>query len=119
MKILISVLFASLFFASQHVAAHGDHDYQQPRVISESVALIIAQRATTSMSRKDAGLGFGQLKESWSEVPSKDLSMYKQGKGYYVVSVLNRKEEKTVYVLISNYGEVYDANLIGEFDGIN
>jgi hypothetical protein len=44
--------------------------------------------------------------------------MHKQGKGYYVVSVLNRKEEKTVYVLMSNYGEVYDANLVGQFDGI-
>ena len=118
MKILIPVLFASLFLATQHVAAHGDHEHQPPRVISESVALIIAQRAATSMSKKDAGLGFGQLNESWSEVPSNDLSMHKQGKGYYVVSVLNRKEEKTVYVLMSNYGEVYDANLIGQFDGI-
>jgi hypothetical protein len=118
MKILISVLFASLFFATQHVDAHGDHEYQQPQVISETVALIIAQRATASMSKKDAGLGFGQLNESWSEVPSDDLSMHKQGKGYFVVSVLNRKEGKTVYVLMSHFGEVFDANLVGEFVGI-
>jgi len=118
MKILIAALIASLLFVAQNVAAHGDHGYEPPREISESVALIIAQRATTSMSKKDSGLGFGQLNESWSEIPSKDVSMHKQGKGYYVISVLNKKEEKTVYVLMSNFGEVYDANLIGEFDGI-
>jgi hypothetical protein len=118
MKILIPFLFASLFFATQPADAHGDHEYEQPQVISESVAFIIAQRATTSMSKKDAGLGFGQLNDSWSELPKKDLSMHKQGKGYYVVSVLNRKEEKTVYVLMSHFGEVFDANLIGEFVGI-
>lgn len=119
MKILIAVLLASLLFVTQHVAAHGDHDYQPPQEISESVALIIAQRAITSMSKQDAGLGFGQLNQSWSEVSSEDVSMHKQGTGYYIVSVLNKKEEETVYVLMSKFGEVYDANLIGEFDGIN
>ncbi|MFQ3244459.1 MAG: putative carbohydrate-binding protein with CBM5 and CBM33 domain [Arenicella sp.] len=118
MKILRPFLLASLFFATQTADAHGDHEHQEPRAISESVALIIAQRATTSMSKKDAGLGFGQLNDSWSERPKIDLSMHKQGKGYYVVSVLNSNEEKTVYVLMSNFGEVYDANFIGEFNGI-
>ena len=119
MKILISLLFSTALIIAQHVAAHGEHEHQEPRVISESVALIVAQRATTSMSRKDAGLGFGQLQESWSAVPKEDLVIHKKGSGYYVVSVLNKKEEKkTLYVLMSDSGEVYDANFTGEFDGI-
>lgn len=101
-----------------YAAAHGDHDSQQPRVISDTVALIVAQRAAKSMSRKDAGLGFGKLSESWSNVPREDLTMYKQGIGYYVASVLNKNEEKTLFVLMSDSGEVYDANFTGEFSGI-
>jgi hypothetical protein len=118
MKLLLALLFSCTFFISQHAAAHGDHEYQEPRLISEPVALIIAQRATTSMTRKDAGLGFGQLQQSWSAVPKDDMAIHKKGSGYYVVSVFNKGEEKTLYVLMSQVGEVYDANLTGEFDGI-
>lgn len=118
MKILSLILFSITLIFAQQSAAHGEHEYQQPRLISESVALIVAQRATTSMSRKDAGLGFGQLSESWSTVPKADLSIYKKGSGYFVVSVVNRNEETTLYILMSDAGEVYDANLIGEFTGI-
>ena len=119
MKILNCLLFSATLFISQYAMAHGDHEHREPRVISESVALIVAQRATTSMSRKDAGLGFGQLPESWSTIPKEDLAMHKNGNGYYVVSVFNKDEETTLYILMSNLGEVYDANLTGEFDGIN
>lgn len=118
MKILLSLLLSAALFISQYAAAHGDHEYQEPRFISESVALIVAQRATTSMTRKDAGLGFGQLRESWSAISKDDMAIHKKGSGYYVVSVFNKGEEKTLYVLMSKTGEVYDANLIGEFDGI-
>lgn len=118
MKALCSILFSITLLLTQYAAAHGEHEYQEPLVISESVALIVAQRATSSMSRKDAGLGFGKLSESWSTVPKESLSVYKKGTGYYVVSVLNQNEDKTLYILMADNGEVYDANLIGEFEGI-
>ena len=119
MKTLAStILFSITLFLTQLAVAHGEHEYQEPVVIPESVALIVAQRATTSMSKKDSGLGFGQLSESWSAVPKEDLAIYKKGVGYYVVSVLNQNEGKTLYLLMADNGEVYDANLIGEFEGI-
>ena len=118
MKILVSLLFCILLFITQYAFAHGDHEYQQPRVISETVALIVAQRAVTSMSRKDVGLGFGQLGESWSMLGKEDMTIYKQGTGYYVTSVLNKNEAKTLFILMSDSGEVYDANFSGQFDGI-
>ena len=111
-------MFSITLLSSQNIAAHEDHGYQQPRVISESVALIVAQRASASMSRKDAGLGFGQLSESWSSVAKENLALFKKGTGYYIVSVLNPTEKKTLYVLMSESGKVYDANFAGEFDGI-
>lgn len=118
MKILISLLLSSILFLTHHASAHGDHDYQPPRVISENAAVIVAQRAAISMSRKDAGLGFGKLSESWSSLPKTDLTIYKKGIGYYVASVLNRNLDQTLFVLMSDSGEVYDANFTGEFSGI-
>lgn len=118
MKILISLLFSMSIFITQYTAAHGDHDYQPRRAISETVAIVIAQRAVTSMSQRDAGLGFGQLSESWSDIPKEDLAMSKKGTGYYVVSALNEDEGKTLFILMSDTGDLYDANLTGEFDGI-
>jgi hypothetical protein len=118
MKILVSLLFSFSVFITQYAIAHGDHEHQEPRVISETVALIVAQRAVTSMSRKDAGLGFGQLDESWSTVAKQDMAIYKKGVGYYVASVLNKNEDKTLFLLMSDSGEVYDANFSGQFDGI-
>lgn len=118
MKTLLFLLFTAVLISPHQAAAHGDHEYQEPRAISEAVAFIVAQRASISMSRKDAGLGFGQLSESWSAVPDEDLSMHKKGAGYYVVSVFNKSENQTLYILMSETGDVYDANLIGIFDGI-
>lgn len=118
MKILIPMLLSAAIFFTQSATAHGDHEYQPPRLVSEAVAIIIAQRATTRMSQKDTGLGFGQLEQSWSAIPKEDTIMYKKGSGYYVISVLNKHEERTLYVLMSDGGEVYDANLTGEFEGI-
>ncbi|MFT5137300.1 MAG: hypothetical protein ACI8XV_002340 [Arenicella sp.] len=118
MKILVSLLFSLLLSITQYATAHGDHEHQEPRVISDAVALIVAQRAVTSMSRKDAGLGFGQLSDSWSTVAKQDMAIYKKGTGYYVASVLNKNEAKTLFLLMSDSGEVYDANFSGQFDGI-
>jgi hypothetical protein len=35
-----------------------------------------------------------------------------------VASVLNKNEAKTLFLLMSDSGEVYDANFSGQFDGI-
>jgi hypothetical protein len=118
MKFFLSLLFSFVLSITQQANAHGDHEYQQPRVISETVAFVVAQRAVMSMSRKDAGLGFGQLSESWLTVAKQDMAIYRKGVGYYVTSVLNKHEEKTLFVLMSDSGEVYDANFSGQFDGI-
>jgi len=122
MKILLSIVVGVCVLIPQQLSAHGDHDHVHdfylPQIISESVAVIIAQRAASRMSKTDVGLGFGQLSESWSAIPDDGLSIYKKGSGYYVVSVRNDTEKKTLFVLMSNVGEVYDANHSGEFKGI-
>ena len=121
MKTIIFAVVGFVLLQPHYVKAHGDHDshgYQEPIVISENVAIIIAQRATTSMTKKDAGLGFGQLSESWAAIAKEDASVFQKGNGYYVVAIAKKQEESTLYMLMSDRGEVYDANLTGKFDGI-
>lgn len=115
MKIIISLLLIALLFGTQQVFAHSDHAHGP---ISEAAAMPLAAEVTAELSSRDAGLGFGQLPESWVSIPKENVAIYKKGKGYYIVSVLNEGEKKTLFVLMSDSGEVYDANFSGAFNGI-
>lgn len=99
----------------QQAFAHSDHAHGP---ISEASALQLAKEATTHLTEKDAGLGFGKLPESWKTTQAAAVKIHKKGSGYFIVSVANATEAKTLYVLISSDGEVYDANFTGEFDGL-
>lgn len=46
------------------------------------------------------------------------MKIHKKGSGYFIISVANATEAKTLYVLISSDGKVYDVNFTGEFDGL-
>jgi hypothetical protein len=98
---------------SQSLFAHSDHG-----PISESAAQSLALDVATNLTTRDAGLGFGQLPITWASVPAENIAITKKGKGYYIILVLNESEKKTLYVLISDVGEVYDANFTGEFEGV-
>lgn len=116
MKILFTVLMLMTLLISQSLFAHSDHEHHS---ISESAAQSLALEVAVNLSSRDAGLGFGQLPATWASVPAKNVAISKKGKGYYIVSVLNDSEKKTLYILISDAGEVYDANFSGEFEGVN
>lgn len=113
---LFTVVFTFILLAGfQQAFAHSDHAHES---IPEASALQLAKEATTQLTEKDAGLGFGKLAESWKAIPAAAVKMHKKGSGYFIVSVANATEAKTLYVLISSDGEVYDANFTGEFDGL-
>lgn len=118
MKNLIVLLTAFWFILPQVSNAHGDHEHIEPQIITENVAILLAQRTTTSMTKKNAGLGFGQLGESWASIPTEKMSVHKKDYGYYVVAVPNSEESQTLYVLMTDTGRVYDANMTGEFKGV-
>ncbi len=115
MKILSSVLILAALFVSQALFAHTDHQHGP---ISESAAQTLALEVADNLSSRDAGRGFGQLPKTWASVAAKNVAISKKGKGYYIVSVLNESEQKTLYILMSDGGEVYDANFSGKFEGI-
>ncbi len=115
MKILPALFMLLVLIISQPMLAHEDHSHGP---ISALSAQALALDVAANLSSRDAGLGFGQLSQSWASIPDKNVSTSKKGKGYYIVSVLNDTEKKTLYILMTEGGEVYDANFTGEFEGI-
>lgn len=113
MKKIASIVLVSLLTCTQQVMAHDDHEHTY---ITESAAVVVAQKTVVTLTQKDAGLGFGKLPASWATLPAEKVKLHKNGTGYYIVSAQNDAEAKTFYVLLSSEnGEVYDANFTGEF----
>lgn len=115
MKVFASIVMLLTLLSSQVVFAHGDHHHDP---LSEPEAQALALEVAGKLSSHDAGLGFGQLDKSWGSVPAKNTAIAKKGEGYYIVSVLNDSNQKNLFILMANDGEVYDANFSGEFEGI-
>lgn len=113
MKKIASIVLVGLLACNQQVMAHEGHDHAY---ITESAAVVVAQKTVVTLTQKDAGLGFGKLPASWAALPAAKIKLHKNGAGYYIVSAQNDAEAKTLYVLMSSEdGEVYDANFTGEF----
>ena len=109
MKNIACLLLTGLLISAP-VLAHEFHAH-----VSDQSAPSVGLKTAADLSKKDAGLGFGQLPSSWSEVPVQNAKLHKKGKGYFIVAVTNDKEKKTLYVLMSDEGKAYDANFTGEF----
>ena len=108
------VILALSLFASQ-TFAHGNHKH---RPVDEKEAMQVAKGAAEHLTTKDVGLGFGQLADSWNSLTEAELTVHKKTEDHYIIAVVNPEEKKTLYVLMSNSGEVYDVNFSGEFKGI-
>lgn len=116
MKKLAALLLMGALGSAPLVMAHDDHEHVY---ITESAAITATQKTLTQLTEKDAGLGFGQLPTSWTEIPAKNVKLKKNGDGYYIVTATNDAEGKTLYVLMSSEdGSVYDVNFTGEFKNL-
>jgi hypothetical protein len=109
-RILVSLLLVFLFH-SQTVLAHGD-DHGP---ITEEQVLTITTAAVAQLVESDVGLGFGQLKTSWNALPKSATRIRSKVADYYIVGVEHEKEGRTLFVLISADGGIYDANFTGKF----
>jgi len=116
MKVLASLLLSFFLLSTQAAFAHNDHSHEP---ITEVQAISVATEVLIELSSRDVGLAFGKLNQSWTAIPAKELSIYKKGIDYYIVSAFHATEKKTLYILMSNTGEVYDANFNGAFKGID
>lgn len=112
MKTLLSVMLLGVLCSVQPIMAHEGHDHS---FLTESAAIAIGKDTAGHFTQNDAGLGFGKLPVSWRDVPAKNAKLLKNGDGYYIVTVTNDVEKKTLFLLMTSNGDVYDANFTGEF----
>jgi len=115
MKLFTAICTFLLLIGFQQAYAHGSH---ASNPIADASALQLAKETTIQLTERDADLGFGKLPDSWSQISNSSVKIYQKGSSYFIVSVANTTEEKTLYVLVSSDGEVYDANFTGKFEGI-
>lgn len=113
MKQVIAIF--ALILSTTGVFAHSDKAHHP---VSEKTAFSIAGNLARSFTNTDLGLGFGKLPSNWAVLPPASTKLFKRGAGYMIISVFNAAEKKTLYVLMSEEGRVYDANFTGEFKGL-
>lgn len=113
-KTFLSTCLLSLILLSKTVAAHGDHGLP----VDENQAQSIALDAVWQFTQNDPGLDFGKLPGSWAKQDIVSAKIYKTGLGYRIVEVSNAEENKTLYILMSITGDVYDANFSGNFPAL-
>lgn len=112
MRFLVVLLLST--FIAQQVIAHGNH---RPPV-TEAQALAIAVQISQRFAGVDPQLGFGALPESWKSVVVDDASIHRRGQGYLILKVVNPDDSQPLYILMSDEGEVFDANKTGKFNGL-
>ena len=111
MKKILSLLSLFCLLQTPNALAHGGGHGP----ISPTNALSIAVDAAEQFASFDSGLGFGKLNSSWQGLPLDTSKIETTGDGYYIVSVVNKEQGKTLYVLMATSGDIYDANFSGEF----
>lgn len=102
----LSLLVSSMAFS------HSDHgaplnDVQAISKATEYVGMIVEKPELMAALKLDS---------SWKKVT--DKKVHKKSVRYFIVSLHNASQKKTLYVLLSTYGELYDANFSGVFKGL-
>jgi hypothetical protein len=113
LKQLFALLISCVLFSASAFGHGGSHG-----PISPEKAQVVATKVANQFTSMDPGLGFGKLPLNWLDLPTAQSSLHTSGKGYYIIKLDNNDEKKSLYVLMSIAGEVYDANFSGEFKGL-
>jgi hypothetical protein len=92
--------------------AHEGHEHMP---VSMKKAEEIALATTQGYTLNAPPFGLPQLDKSWRELPASAAQIYENGRGYYLVSIANPAQAKTLYLRILLDGSVDAANFSGAF----
>ncbi|MEX1665273.1 DUF6488 family protein [Zhongshania arctica] len=115
MKYRITLCLLASLFVSSNLLAHGSGHAP----VTEKKALAIATQTVQGFANIDPQLGFGKVPASWANIGNEAATIFQSGDGYYIFKVVNPSDERTLYILMSAEGQVYDANTSGKFEGVN
>ena len=100
--------------ASGLANAHEGHNHLP---VSPKKAVEIAlETARAASETAQPELRLQQLDDSWRTLPTEAAKIQENGRGYYVVSVENKAQHKTLDVRILLSGQITGANFSGKFD---
>lgn len=112
MKLLSVVLLGFACCSSLIAAAHEGHNHAP---VSIKSALEISVQSAKNYSIKASPFVVGQLSASWASLSEQDAQIHENKLGYYVVSLHNPHEQRTLYFKILLDGTVAGANYTGNF----
>lgn len=118
---LLTLSTAPLAFAGpghEHNHGAGGHTHgSQSQKIDDKTAIATASKGVAKIIEQKQPVEGVALDAAWANVTEGNKKISKKGNGYYIVSFAG-ENAKTLYVLLSDAGEVYDANYSGKFEGL-
>lgn len=113
MKLLMKfgVGFLALLWV-QISMAHEGHDHAP---VSMKSAVEIGLKTAAEYTQKPSPFAIGKLPESWASLEQSDAVIHENGRGFYVVALNNKAENKILYIKIRLDSEIEGANFTGEF----
>jgi len=119
--ILITAL-ALVFSTIPNAYAGPGHDHSHSHAhevkLDDKALLAAASHGVSAIIKQKHEIDGSPLSEAWAETPEAAKSFKKKGPGYSIVKFENKGKNKALYILISDAGQVYDANFSGEFIGL-
>ena len=114
-KIFHIIQIATIFMVSGWAYAHEAHNHNQFPVTMKKAVEIALETARTASEAAQPALGLQRLDNSWQALPIEAARIHENVHGYYVVSVKNPAQNKTLYVKILLDGKITGANFSGKF----
>ena len=110
---IVSIVFMSLSILAPNLAlSHASHGAP----LSNEKALEKAIEYTGMIIENPEATNEIVLDPSWKSTT--DVKIYKKSLTYFIVSLYNPSQEKTLYLHMNTYGELYGANFDGVFEGL-
>ena len=100
-----------------HDHNHG-HSHSAPKKLDDKGLIAAASKGVNAIVLQKLEIDGELLDESWSNTADAAKSVRKKGAGYSIVKFDKKDSKKSLYVLLSDIGEIYDANFSGEFSDL-
>lgn len=121
---LASVFLALVFIFSvgnASVALADGPKFQKSfkaKPLDDKGAIVAAGQAVKNLRHQGLPVEGLVLEADWEQIGDSEKKLNKKGPGYFIVSINNVSLKKKLYVLLSETGDLYDANYNGQFKGV-
>ena len=120
--LLATLLAASVpaftYAGAGHDHGAGGHNHAPAPKLGDQGVIDAATKAVSAMIDKKIQVEGAQLGEEWRNIPAEDKKIGKKGTGYRIIAFTDKKAAKTLHLLLSDSGQLYDANYTGVFKGL-